>query len=113
MAISDEFASSMMLVLSKIIAIFIPKHHCSLKHFLEVFFYFDYHVQLNPTIILLKAAPYDDINFRFLLCNKVVYPTDHDFIFNGIFRLKKIKNYPLFYESDCNSNKLCVYLNSC
>ena len=34
----------------------------------------------------LKAAPWDDINFRFLFCNEVVYPTDHDFIFYGIFR---------------------------
>ena len=27
-----------------------------------------------------KAAPWDDINFRFLFCNEVVYPPDHDFI---------------------------------
>ena len=33
----------------------------------------------------IKAAPWDDINFRFLFCNEVVYPTDHDFIFYGIF----------------------------
>ena len=38
----------------------------------------------------LKAAPYDDINFRILFCNEVVNPTDHDFIFYGIFRFSKI-----------------------
>ena len=27
----------------------------------------------------IKAAPWDDINFRFLSCNEVVYPPDHDF----------------------------------
>ena len=26
-----------------------------------------------------KAAPWDDINFRFNFCNEVVYPPDHDF----------------------------------
>ena len=25
----------------------------------------------------IKATQYDDINFRFQLCNKVVYPTNH------------------------------------
>ena len=39
----------------------------------------------RPTTLDFKAAPYDDINFRFLFCNEVVYPTDHDFIFYGIF----------------------------
>ena len=29
----------------------------------------------------VKAAPWDDINFRFYLRNEVVYPTDHGFIF--------------------------------
>ena len=30
---------------------------------------------------LLKAAPWDDINFRFYFSNEVVYPQDHNFIF--------------------------------
>ena len=38
----------------------------------------------------VKAAPWDDINFRFRFCNEVVYPQDHDFIFFWIFRFKKI-----------------------
>ena len=38
----------------------------------------------------IKAAPYDDINFCFLFCSEVVYPTDHDFIFHGIFTFLKI-----------------------
>ena len=29
----------------------------------------------------VKAAPWDDINFRFYLRNEVVYPTDHGFIY--------------------------------
>ena len=29
----------------------------------------------------VKAAPWDDINFRFYLRNEVVYPTDHSFFF--------------------------------
>ena len=39
-----------------------------------------------------KAAPWNDINFRFLLRNEVVYPTDHDFIFifYEIFRFFEI-----------------------
>ena len=39
---------------------------------------------------IFKAAPWDDINFRFLFCSEVVYPTDHDFIFYGIFTFLKI-----------------------
>ena len=39
---------------------------------------------------LFKAAPWDDINFRFYFCNEVVYPLDHDFIFFRVFRFKKI-----------------------
>ena len=35
--------------------------------------------------LLLKAAPWDDINFRFYIRTEVVYPTDHVFIFFGIF----------------------------
>ena len=32
-----------------------------------------------------KAAPWDDINFRFYFRTEVVYPTDHVFIFFRIF----------------------------
>ena len=39
MAIRDDFASSMMLVLSKNIAIFASKHHSYSQHFLEVFYF--------------------------------------------------------------------------
>ena len=46
-------------------------------------------IKVGP-IMFIKAAPYDDINFRFLFCNEVVYPTDHDFIFYGILRFFKI-----------------------
>ena len=28
--------------------------------------------------------------FGFLFCNEVVYPTDHDFIFHGIFTFLKM-----------------------
>ena len=35
--------------------------------------------------LLFKAAPWDDINFRFYFC-KVVYPSDYDFIFLRVFR---------------------------
>ena len=51
--------------------------------------------------------------FVFLFFNEVVYPTDYDFIFYGIFTFLKMFFYPLFYESDCNQNKLFVYLNIC
>ena len=51
--------------------------------------------------------------FVFLFCNEVVYPTDHDFIFYGIFIFLKMFFYSLFYESDCNPNKLFVHLNTC
>ena len=37
-----------------------------------------------------KAAPWDDINFRFYFCTEVVYPTDHVFIFFSIFILLQI-----------------------
>ena len=33
----------------------------------------------------IKAAPWDDINFRFYTCNELVYPPDHDFIFLEFF----------------------------
>ena len=33
----------------------------------------------------VKAAPWDDINFRFQFRTEVVYPTDHVFIFFRIF----------------------------
>ena len=33
----------------------------------------------------IKAAPWDDINFRFQFRTEVVYPTDHVFIFFRIF----------------------------
>ena len=35
--------------------------------------------------IIIKAAPWDDINFRLEFRTKVVYPTDHVFIFFRIF----------------------------
>ena len=38
----------------------------------------------------LKAAPWDDINFRFQFCSEVLYPPDHDFIFFRVFRFLKI-----------------------
>ena len=38
----------------------------------------------------VKAAPWDDINFRFQFCNGVVYTPDHDFIFFRVFRFLKI-----------------------
>ena len=45
-----------------------------------------FQVNLYQIYKVLKAAPWDDINLRFLFCNEVVYPTEHDFIFYGIFR---------------------------
>ena len=30
----------------------------------------------------LKAAPWDDSNFRFYFCIEVVYPPEHDLIFS-------------------------------
>ena len=56
---------------------------------------------LNLYKCLVKVAPWDDINFRFYFCNEVVYPPDHDFIFFGVFRLKK-KIYQHFYETQTN-----------
>ena len=35
--------------------------------------------------VLFKAAPWDDINFRFQFRTEVVCPTDHVFIFFRIF----------------------------
>ena len=35
----------------------------------------------------LKAAPWDDINFRFYFRTEVVYPTDHVFIFFQNFHI--------------------------
>ena len=40
--------------------------------------------------VYIKAAPWDDINFRFYFWNEVVYPPDHDFIFFRVFKYKKI-----------------------
>ena len=37
----------------------------------------------------VKAAPWDDINFRFQFCNEVVYPPDHDFFFSEIIDFLK------------------------
>ena len=37
------------------------------------------------TMLRIKAAPWDDINFRFYSRTEVVYPTDHVFIFFRIF----------------------------
>ena len=42
----------------------------------------------TPVYHRLKAAPRDDINFRFQFCNKVVYPPDQDFFFQS-FQIKK------------------------
>ena len=39
----------------------------------------------KAAIVLFKAAPWDDINFRFYFRTEVVYPTDHVFIFFRIF----------------------------
>ena len=36
-------------------------------------------------VLIFKAAPWDDINFRFYFRTEVVYPTDHVFIFFRIF----------------------------
>ena len=36
-------------------------------------------------VTYFKAAPWDDINFRFYFRTEVVYPTDHVFIFFRIF----------------------------
>ena len=40
--------------------------------------------------LIVKAAPWDDINFRFYFRTEVVYPTDHVFIFFRIFIFLKI-----------------------
>ena len=37
----------------------------------------------------MKAAPWDDINFRFYFYNEVVYSPDNDFIFFKFLDLKK------------------------
>ena len=47
----------------------------------------------------IKAASWDDINFRLYFCNEVVYPPDQDFIFFSVFRFKKIFFYQHFYET--------------
>ena len=44
---------------------------------------------MNENKHLFKAAPWDDIMFRFYVCNKVVYPTDHAFTFFQSFFIKK------------------------
>ena len=49
---------------------------------------------IKPLYLCIKAAPWDNINFRFYFCNGVVYPPDHDFIFLRVFRF-----YQHFYES--------------
>ena len=36
-------------------------------------------------MLQIKAAPWDDINFRFYFRTEVVYPTDHVLIFFRIF----------------------------
>ena len=41
-------------------------------------------------MVNIKAAPWDDINFRFSFCNEVVYHPDHDFIFFRFFRFFKL-----------------------
>ena len=38
----------------------------------------------------IKAAPWDDINFRFYSCNEVVYDPDQEFIFFRVFRFLQI-----------------------
>ena len=59
---------------------------------------------------MLKATPWDDINFGF--CDEVVYPTDHDFIDFRIFRFKKIFFINIFMNP-AKKTKLFVYLNTC
>ena len=60
-------------------------------------------------LIRFKAAPWDDINFRFKFCIEVVHPTDHDFIFFRVFRFLQIFFYSHVYESDCNPKKtFCI-----
>ena len=41
-------------------------------------------------LISVKAAPWDDINFRFQSCNEVVYHPDQDFVFFRVFRFLQI-----------------------
>ena len=61
-------------------------------------------------MLKLKAAPWDDINFRFYFRTEVVYPTDHVFIFFQNFHIFiNIFNQRL-YETGSNPNKLFVYL---
>ena len=66
-------------------------------------------IYFNVSMSAVKAAPWDDINFRFLFCNEVVYPTDHDLIFYWIFRFL----IHTFMNPTVNPNKLFVYLNTC
>ena len=61
------------------------------------------------TAIFFKAAPWDDINFRFESRTEVVYLMDHVFIFFRIFMFLHIFNQH-FYETRSNPNKLFVYL---
>ena len=46
----------------------------------------NYEANIFTPVSIIKAAPWDDINFRFKFCDKVVYPTDHDFFFFRVFR---------------------------
>ena len=54
---------------------------------------------------LVKAAPWNNINFRFQYCNEVVYPPDHDFMFFRVFRFKKI------YFSNISMNPIKTQTN--
>ena len=56
----------------------------------------------------LKAAHRDDINIRFLFCNEVVYPTDHDFIFYWIFIFLKIFFIHTFMNPTVTQTNFCI-----
>ena len=72
---------------------------CQFKFFIYSLYIYIY--------IIFKAAPWDDVNFRFQFCTEVVYPTDQVFI---IFRIFTNIFNQHFYETRSNPNKLFVYL---
>ena len=64
---------------------------------------------IHPSITsLIKAAPWEDINFRFYFRTEVVYPTDHVF-FQNFYIFTNIFNQH-FYKTRSNPNTLFVYL---
>ena len=62
----------------------------------------------HKTFMFFKAAPWDDINFRFYFRTEVVYPTDHVFFQNFHIFINIFNQH--FYETRSNPNKLFVYL---